>query len=148
MPTETAVTESAVPSASWSGTATTSRSGPLIGISGARNVARPISTVTKPTRPSRTWHRHSTTPPLVSTVKVAALACPWSQRNFAKILRPLPDFSASLPSGLKIRSPKSARVVGTRSRIPSEPTPRLRSQILTIARAERGPGRSSSLITM
>src|SRR5207302_38798 len=63
LPTETAVTRSVVPSASWSGTPTTSRSGPFIGISGARNVARPISTVTKFTRPSRTWHWHSTRPP-------------------------------------------------------------------------------------
>ncbi len=34
-----------------------------------------------------------------------------------------PLFSASLPSGLKIRTPKSAPFPGTTSRIPSDPTP-------------------------
>src|SRR2546425_1107553 len=142
LPIETAVTRSAVPSASWSGTATTSRSGPFIGISGARKVTRPISTVTKFTRAWSTWSWHSTTPPLVSTVNVACLACPWSQRYLAKMRSPFPDFSASLPSGLKIRRPKSARVAGTNNKIPSEPTPRLRSQIVAMARELRGPGRS------
>ena len=146
-PIETAVTMSVVPSPSWSGTPTTSRSGPCIGISGARNVARPISTVTKLTRPSATWHRHSTTPPFVSTVNVGRFAWPWSQRYLAKMRRPLPDFSASLPSGLKMRRPKSARAVGTSRRIPSEPTPRFLSQIFWIARTESGARRSASFRT-
>ena len=42
---------------------------------------------------------------------------------------PLPLFSASLPSGLKMRSPKSAASLGTRARMPSDPTPVCRSQI-------------------
>ena len=63
--------------------------------------------------------------------------------------RPLPDFSASLPSGFRMRSPKSAPShAGTRSRIPSEPAPQLRSQIRSIWRVPSGPGRSASLITM
>jgi hypothetical protein len=48
-PTETHVTVRKR-SPTWSGTETTSRSGPCMGISGARNVACPISTVTWSTR--------------------------------------------------------------------------------------------------
>ena len=44
-----------------------------MGISGATKVQRPISTVTTFIRPSVTWQRHSTRPPMVSTVKVVAL---------------------------------------------------------------------------
>jgi len=47
--------------------------------------------------------------------------------------RPLPLFSASLPSGLKMRTPKSARRDGTRARIPSDPTPVWRSQMARTA---------------
>jgi hypothetical protein len=43
--------------------------------------------------------------------------------------RPLPLFSASLPSGLKMRTPKSADDEGTRARMPSDPTPLCRSQM-------------------
>src|SRR2546430_10802437 len=47
--------------------------------------------------------------------------------------RPLPDFSASLPSGLRMRMPKSAPAqAGTLRRMPSEPTPQLRSQMRAI----------------
>jgi len=84
----------------------------------------------------------------VSTVNVGFLARPRSQRYFAKIRSPLPDFSASLPSGLKIRSPKSARAVGTSRRMPSEPTPQFRSQIRAIAFVESGARRSFSSMTM
>jgi hypothetical protein len=85
----------------------------------------------------------------VSTVKVARpRAWPRSQRYFAKIRRPLPDFSASLPSGLKMRKPKSARDDGTRRRMPSEPTPQLRSQMRTMARSLSGPRSADSSITM
>ena len=86
-------------------------------------------------------------PPFVSTVNRSCIAWPWSQRYLAKMRRPLPDFSASLPSGLKIRSPKSARDDGTSSRMPSEPTPQLRSQILTIASVDSGAVRWRSSIT-
>jgi len=85
---------------------------------------------------------------LVSTVNVAFFAWPWSQRYFAKMRSPFPDFSASLPSGLKIRRPKSARRLDTRRRMPSEPTPQFRSQMRPIASAESGRGRSASSMTM
>ncbi len=75
LPTETAVISRVSP-ATWSGIFTTSRSGPFMGISGATNVQRPISTVTRFIRPSVTWQRHSTRPPMVSTVKVSRLAWP------------------------------------------------------------------------
>ena len=97
-----------------------------MGISGARKVARPISTVTWSTRPPARWHTASTMPPFVSIRMGDFWRPPRSQRYFAKIRRPLPDFSASLPSGLKMRSPTSAAPEAVRSRIPSEPTPQLR----------------------
>ena len=56
LPTDTAVMSRVSPS-TCSGTATTSRSGPFIGISGATKVQRPISTVTRFIRPSTTWQR-------------------------------------------------------------------------------------------
>ena len=118
-----------------------------MGISGARNVARPISTVTAAMRPPAAWQTHSTMPPLVSTVNVVDFAWPCSERYLAKIRSPLPDFSASLPSGLKMRRPKSALALGTRSRIPSEPTPRLRSQIRRIALADSPRGTSCCVST-
>jgi hypothetical protein len=65
----------------------------------------------------------------------------------AKIRNPLPDFSASLPSGLKMRRPKSARALGTSSRMPSLPTPQLRSQILRMASTDSGRESSCSTIT-
>jgi len=81
-------------------------------------------------------------------VKVGFFARPRSQRYFAKIRRPLPDFSASLPSGLKIRTPASARGLGTCTRTPSPPMPRWRSQS---RRAPSGsstpPGRSAARTT-
>ena len=47
--------------------------------------------------------------------------------------RPLPDFSASDPSGLKILSPNGARGEGSGpQRMPSEPTPKLRWQTTRI----------------
>ena len=61
---------------------------------------------------------------------------------------PLPDFSASLPSGLKMRNPKSARELGTDNRIPSEPTPQFRSQMRSMAFGESGAFRSASSMTM
>src|SRR5437016_1347278 len=149
LPTDTTVAVTLPPSGSTSGTATVSRSGPVIGIAEERKLAVPISTVTKLTRPSRSWHVHSTTPPFVSTLNVVRpRACPWSHRYLAKMRRPLPDFSASLPSGLKMRSPKSARVDGTFSKMPSEPTPQLRSQTRSMARVSSGRGRSASSMTM
>ena len=75
LPTDTAVTVRIVPATSR-GMPIASRSGPFIGISDARKVARPISTVTAATRPFTTWHAHSTRPPWVSTVKTAVFACP------------------------------------------------------------------------
>ena len=83
----------------------------------------------------------------MSTVKVGVFAWPWSQRYLAKMRRPLPDFSASLPSGLKIRTPKSARPVGTISRMPSPPTPQFRSQIRWMAFGESGVFRSACAMT-
>ena len=149
LPTDTTVAVTLPPSGSTSGTATVSRSGPVIGIAEERKLAVPISTVTKLTRPSRSWHVHSTTPPFVSTLNVVRpRAWPWSHRYLAKMRRPLPDFSASLPSGLKMRSPKSARVDGTFSKMPSEPTPQLRSQTRSMARVSSGRGRSASSMTM
>ncbi len=63
--------------------------------------------------------------------------------------RPLPDFSASLPSGFRMRSPKSPPAqAGTRSRMPSEPTPQLRSQMRITWPGVSGDGRSAPLITM
>jgi hypothetical protein len=58
LPTLTAVADTFVPSDSSSGIATASRSGPVMGICVERNVACPISTVTKFTRPSLTWQAH------------------------------------------------------------------------------------------
>ncbi len=51
---------------------------------------------------------------------------------------PLPLFSASLPSGLKMRRPNSARCEGASARMPSEPTPRWRSQMSRTAAGVRG----------
>ena len=74
------------------------------------------------------------TPPFVSTVndvrRVRFVAC----RKRAKIRSPLPDFSASLPSGLKMRRPKSARRAGTSTSTPSAPTPVWRSHSRAHAR--------------
>ena len=72
---------------------------------------------------------------------------PRSQRYFAKIRRPLPDFSASLPSGLKMRSPTSATPEAVRRRIPSEPTPQLRWQIQRTAAGPSGKSMSRSSMT-
>src|SRR5437879_1840293 len=66
LPTDTTVAVTLPPSGSTSGTATVSRSGPVIGIAEERKLAVPISTVTKFTRPSRSWHVHSTTPPVAA----------------------------------------------------------------------------------
>ena len=146
LPTETQVTvKKRFPTSR--GTATTSRSGPFMGISGARNVACPISTVTWSTRSPARWHTASTTPPFVSIRIGDFRRPPRSQRYFAKIRRPFPDFSASLPSGLKMRSPTSATPDVVRSRIPSEPTPQLRWQIHRTAGGPSGKSRSRSSMT-
>jgi hypothetical protein len=88
-------------------------------------------------------------PPGVSMVKLSRLARPWSRSHLEKMRRPLPDFSASLPSGLKMRRPKSAPVVGgTSSRMPSEPMPQLRSQISAICAGVSGAVRSLPSMTM
>ena len=63
---------------------------------------------------------------------------------------PLPDSSASEPSGLKIRSdatkPRSS--VSESSRMPSEPTPECGAQIRWMRAGVSGNGRSRSSTTM
>ena len=54
------------------------------------------------------WTRERTTPPAVWMVKGSEPTSSWSKRKREKMRRPLPLFSASLPSGLKMRSRKSA----------------------------------------
>ncbi len=57
--------------------------------------------------------------------------------DLENILNPLPLFSASLPSGLNIRRPKSPSFVSRGpNKIPSDPTPKLRLQIIRTCDSE------------
>ena len=68
-------------------------------------------------------------PAPVSSTTVSPVMEPSILSLRATMRTPLPHISASLPSGLKMRSGKRASPVGSpMSRMPSEPMPRLRSQ--------------------
>src|SRR5205823_4238108 len=97
---------------------------------------------------SRTSQR--TRPPLVTTANGSPATSPWSHRNRAKMRRPLPLFSASEASGLKMRStkrPSASRPEGTRT--PSAPRPKCRShqlRDLVFAAADEGRDKFAHLL--
>ena len=67
---------------------------------------------------------HETVPPGVSTVKRRSSTRRSSRRKRAKMRRPFPLFSSSLPSGLKILNPRSQSPLSSGpSRMPSDPIP-------------------------
>ena len=127
----------------------TSRGAPATGILAESKLTRPISIVSS-LPPSLTTV--FTWPPGVSTVKVGFLTRPWSQRKREKMRRPLPDFSASEPSGLKMRRPNWLCCDGSGpQRMPSEPTPKLRwhtTRICSTVGAGDHAGKSAGLRTM
>ena len=69
--------------------------------------------------------RARTSPAAVETENESESAQPWRRRYIAASRTPLPDSSASEPSGLKIRSDatKPGSSVRESSRIPSAPSP-------------------------
>ena len=77
--------------------ATSSRHGNAAG----SKLARPIATWARAASPwASSSSSISTTPPRVSTLKRLRRVPPLARRKRAKMRSPLPDFSASLPSGL------------------------------------------------
>ena len=87
------------------------------------------------------------TPDRVSTVKSDLATIPLSIACLTKHLKPLPQASASEPSGLNIRIPKSATFESCIKINPSAPTPKQRRQI-TRARADQSRSLSLASITM
>jgi hypothetical protein len=142
---ETVLISTRSPEGSSSASSLVSRSGPASPTSALRNDAVPISTSTSYTpSPLSPTMRTPTMPPGVSTVNAGpTLTRPISSKYAAKMRMPLPLFSASLPSGLKMRSPKSAAALPTPARIPSDPTPVLRSQNRRTAGGVRSNGSAS-----
>ena len=90
--------------------------------------------------------RGRTSPAAVEIEKVSESVQPWRRRYITASRTPLPDSSASEPSGLKIRSaatnPRSS--VRDSSRMPSEPTPVCGAQKARIRSGVSSNGSASS----
>jgi hypothetical protein len=72
---------------------------------------------------------HVTRPPSVVQREAILRRVAVLSQELGEDRTPLPLFSASLPSGLRMRTPKSGALPVNTTRIPSDPTPRLRSQM-------------------
>ena len=105
LPTDSATTDTRCPTTSMV-------------VRSSRNRGTPMSTVTCAPRTST-----AASPPWVCTTNRGDATRPVSYSHLAKMRRPLPLFSASDPSGLKMRTPRSP----SSSINPSEPTPTCRS---------------------